>query len=107
MGNERIGLARCGCSLQLYMVLPMDTSHAKVPTDVRMTYDSDNIYIFVNCYLTKPGPYMVESLCAAISYLARTITSFSSSTRLTTAPMVSLLARMRQGPVGWHAVRWR
>lgn len=45
-----------------YMVLPMDTSHAKVPTDVRMTYDSDNMYIFVNCYLTKPGPYMVESL---------------------------------------------
>ena len=45
-----------------FMVLPMDTSHAQVPTDVRMTYDADNIYILVNCYLVKPAPYMVESL---------------------------------------------
>lgn len=45
-----------------YMVLPMDTSHAKVPTEVRMTYDDKNIYIIAVCYLVKPGPYMVESL---------------------------------------------
>ncbi|MEP6927639.1 MAG: DUF5916 domain-containing protein [Ginsengibacter sp.] len=45
-----------------FMVFPMDTSHAHVPTDVRMTYDAQNLYIIVNCYLVKPGPYMVESL---------------------------------------------
>ncbi|MEP7109869.1 MAG: DUF5916 domain-containing protein [Ferruginibacter sp.] len=45
-----------------YMVLPMDTSHAKVRTTVRMTYDEQNIYIIAVCYLNLPGPYMVESL---------------------------------------------
>ena len=32
------------------MVLPMDTSIAKVPTEVRMTYDNDNLYIIATCY---------------------------------------------------------
>src|SRR5436190_521769 len=45
-----------------YMVTPMDTSYAKVRTDVRMTYDEKNIYIIAICYLPQPGPYMVESL---------------------------------------------
>jgi hypothetical protein len=45
-----------------FMVLPMDTSFAKVPTDVRMTYDANNIYIIAVCHILKPGPYMVESL---------------------------------------------
>lgn len=45
-----------------FMVLPMDTSHAKVPTEVRMTYDANTIYIIATCTLTKPGSYMVESL---------------------------------------------
>lgn len=45
-----------------FMVLPMDTSHAKVPTEVRMTYDGNNLYIIAVCYLVKPGRYMVESL---------------------------------------------
>lgn len=45
-----------------FMVLPMDTSHAKVPTEVRMTYDAQNLYIITVCNLVKPGPYMVESL---------------------------------------------
>jgi hypothetical protein len=45
-----------------FMVLPMDTSHAQVQTEVRMTYDASNLYIIAVCYLVKPGPYMVESL---------------------------------------------
>ena len=45
-----------------FMVLPMDTSHARVKTEVRMTYDAKNIYIIAVCYLTKQAPYMVESL---------------------------------------------
>ena len=45
-----------------YMVLPMDSSHARVRTEVMMTYDEKNIYIAAICYLPKPGRYMVESL---------------------------------------------
>jgi hypothetical protein len=36
-----------------FMVLPMDTSHAKVKTEVRMTYDEKNMYIIAVCYLAK------------------------------------------------------
>jgi hypothetical protein len=45
-----------------YMVLPMDTSFAKVRTDVRMTYDEKNIYLIAICYHAVEGDYMVESL---------------------------------------------
>ena len=45
-----------------FMVLPMDTSFAKTKTEVRMTYDDNNIYVVAICYLSKAGPYMVESL---------------------------------------------
>ena len=45
-----------------FMVLPMDTSHAKVLTDVRMCYDHDNIYILATCYKKIAGVNMVESL---------------------------------------------
>ncbi len=45
-----------------FMVLPMDTSRAKVQTDVKMTYDKENLYIIAICYLPRRRPYMVESL---------------------------------------------
>jgi hypothetical protein len=45
-----------------YMVLPMDTSHSVVRTQVRMTYDNNNLYIVAICYNKLPGPLMVESL---------------------------------------------
>ncbi len=45
-----------------FMVLPMDTSLANVPTEVRMVYDDHNIYILAICYNTRKGPNMVESL---------------------------------------------
>ena len=51
-----------------FMILPMDTSYAKVLTDVRMTYDDKNIYLFVNNYHGLPGPYMVESLRRDFSF---------------------------------------
>ncbi|RYG06321.1 MAG: hydrolase, partial [Chitinophagaceae bacterium] len=47
---------------EFFMTLPMDTSLANVRTQVRMTYDSRNIYIIVHCYNKLKGPYMVESL---------------------------------------------
>lgn len=45
-----------------FMVLPMDTSKAQVRTDVKMTYDNQNLYLIAVCYNALPGPYMVESL---------------------------------------------
>ncbi|HEY4654729.1 MAG TPA: DUF5916 domain-containing protein [Cyclobacteriaceae bacterium] len=45
-----------------YMVLPMDTSRAEVRTDVRMTYDDNNLYLIATCFHKLPGRYIVESL---------------------------------------------
>lgn len=47
---------------KFYMVLPMDTSMAQVPTDVRMCYDDQNLYIIAICYKKITGVNMVESL---------------------------------------------
>ncbi len=44
------------------MVQPMDTSLANVPTEVRMTYDNNNLYILAVCYKVGKGKDMVESL---------------------------------------------
>ena len=44
------------------MVLPMDTSVSKVPTEVRMTYDDNNLYIIAICTKIGDGVDMVESL---------------------------------------------
>ncbi len=51
-----------------HMVLPMDTSSANVLTEVRMTYDNQNLYLIAICYNGKPGPYMVESLRRDFSF---------------------------------------
>jgi Domain of unknown function (DUF5916)/Carbohydrate family 9 binding domain-like len=51
-----------------YMVLPMDTSRAEVRTDVRMTYDEDNIYLIATCYHKLQGRYIVESLKRDFSF---------------------------------------
>jgi len=45
-----------------FMVLPMDTSKARVRTEVRMTYDDQNLYLLATCFHAVPGPYYVESL---------------------------------------------
>jgi hypothetical protein len=45
-----------------YAVLPMDTSFAKVRTEVRMAYDDHNLYMIAVCYLVLAGPNMVESM---------------------------------------------
>ena len=44
------------------MVLPMDTSLAKARTEVRMTYDDNNIYLVAVCFQAVAGRYFVESL---------------------------------------------
>ncbi len=45
-----------------FSVLPMDTSFARVKTEVRMTYDEQQLYIVAICHPLLPGPYYVESL---------------------------------------------
>ena len=45
-----------------FMVTPMDTSKATVKTEVRMTYDAQNIYIIATCFKIEPRIFMVESL---------------------------------------------
>jgi Domain of unknown function (DUF5916)/Carbohydrate family 9 binding domain-like len=54
---------------QFFMVLPMDTSLAQVHTQVKMTYDSHNLYLIAVCYNERPGPYMVESLKRDFSFV--------------------------------------
>jgi hypothetical protein len=45
-----------------FMMFPMDTSAARVKTEVKMTYDKQNLYILAINYTAGPGPNMVESL---------------------------------------------
>jgi len=45
-----------------YMVFPMDTSRARVKTEVRLSYDDHHLYLMATCFHALPGPYMVESL---------------------------------------------
>ena len=45
-----------------FMVLPMDTSLARVHTEVKMCFDDNNIYLVAVCHKSAPGPYFVESL---------------------------------------------
>jgi len=51
-----------------FMITPMDTSFAKVRTDVRMTYDDENLYLLVENFNAVEGPYMVESLRRDFSF---------------------------------------
>lgn len=51
-----------------FMITPMDTSFAKVKTDVRMSYDDENLYLIVINYHGMKGPYMVESLRRDFSF---------------------------------------
>ena len=45
-----------------FQVLPMDTSKAKVRTDVKLCYDEQNLYITILNYNKLPGRNIVESL---------------------------------------------
>ena len=51
-----------------FMVGPMDTSFAKVLTEVRMSYDKNNLYISAICYQPNAKSYAVESLRRDFAY---------------------------------------
>lgn len=53
---------------EFFMITPMDTSFAHVKTDVRMTYDAENLYLIVVNHHGMEGPYMVESLRRDFSF---------------------------------------
>ncbi|HXS58895.1 MAG TPA: DUF5916 domain-containing protein [Hanamia sp.] len=60
MDDEAWQHADSACNF--YMVLPMDTSFAKVKTEVRMCYDDQNFYLIAICNKIQSGRYYVESL---------------------------------------------
>ena len=43
---------------KFFMVLPMDTSLARVKTEVRMCYDDHNLYLIAVCFKSVPGPIL-------------------------------------------------
>jgi len=51
-----------------FMITPMDTSFARVKTDVRMSYDEEHLYLIVVNHHAMEGPYMVESLRRDFSF---------------------------------------
>ena len=51
-----------------YMVLPMDTGMANEPSEIRMTYDENNLYLLATFYNATKGPYYVESLRRDFSF---------------------------------------
>ncbi|MFM7838270.1 MAG: DUF5916 domain-containing protein, partial [Chitinophagaceae bacterium] len=50
------------------MVLPMDTSKARVKTEVRLTYDQENLYLLATCFHEPGQRFMVESLKRDFSF---------------------------------------
>lgn len=65
---EEQGWLDAAVAEDFYMILPMDTSFSQVMTEVRMTYDDDNLYMLVVNHHAVPGPYYVESLRRDFSF---------------------------------------
>ncbi|WP_199856446.1 DUF5916 domain-containing protein [Lunatibacter salilacus] len=65
---EEQGWLDAAVAEDFYMILPMDTSFSQVSTEVRMTYDDDNLYLLVINHHAVPGPYYVESLRRDFSF---------------------------------------
>ncbi len=59
---DELAWEKAQLATDFHQVLPMDTSLAKVKTEVKMTYDDKNLYVVFINYDKLPGPYMVESL---------------------------------------------
>ena len=57
-----VGWQQADLATNFFMVTPMDTSAARVRTDVKMAYDEHHLYLLAICYHAVPGPYYVESL---------------------------------------------
>lgn len=51
-----------------FMVLPMDKGKANEPSEIRMTYDDDMLYLLAIFHQGTKGPYYVESLRRDFSF---------------------------------------
>ncbi len=51
-----------------FMVLPMDTGKANEPSEIRMTYDDNHLYLLATFYNATPSEYFVESLRRDFSF---------------------------------------
>jgi len=51
-----------------FMVLPMDTGKANETSEIRMTYDDENIYLAAIFHNSVPGEYYVQSLRRDFSF---------------------------------------
>lgn len=61
IANEEVW-GKAEVAKNFFMVLPMDTSRAKVRTEVEMTYDNKNLYLLATCFDAPRNTEMVESL---------------------------------------------
>lgn len=60
---DEIAWQEAEVATNFHMITPMDTSMATLRTEVRMTYDDENIYVLVENYRSEPGAEnVVESL---------------------------------------------
>ena len=66
--GDDIAWQQADLAKDFFAIFPMDTSFAKVKTEVRMTYDDQHLYLLAVCYHLLPGPYMVESLRRDFSF---------------------------------------
>ena len=53
---------------EFHQNFPYDTSYAVTRTSVRVTYDSDNLYIAAICYDSLQGDFVIQSLKQDFSY---------------------------------------
>ena len=60
--SDDIAWANCQIATDFFQVLPMDTSKAKVKTDVKFCYDDKNLYVLFINYNYIKGSNMVESM---------------------------------------------
>lgn len=67
---EEPGWQNAQNATDFFMITPMDTTYANLKTEVRLTYDDENIYLFVVNHLSEDfqGEYVVESLRRDFSF---------------------------------------
>lgn len=66
--GDDVAWQKADLAKDFFAIFPMDTSFAKVKTEVRMTYDDQHLYLLAVCHHLLPGPYMVESLRRDFSF---------------------------------------
>ena len=66
--GDDVAWQKADLAKDFFAIFPMDTSFAKVKTEVRMIYDDQHLYLLAVCHHLLPGPYMVESLRRDFSF---------------------------------------